>query len=117
MFFLLRYHTLKLVAMGGKPNQSTGILLAPLARTQCNACNDRLFHRRYWDADWFQSIVMHGIVYIKASDFFSKCKQNCCTFVFPRIGLNIHSILACHVSNVRKQISAQIYYFLVEVIL
>ena len=22
-----------------------------------------------WDADWFQSIVMHGIVYAKAANF------------------------------------------------
>ena len=57
---------------------------------------------------------MHCIVYAKASEFVSKCKQICCIFVWfsPLIGLNIHLISTCHVSNERKQISANIYHLL-----
>ena len=45
---------------------------------------------------------------------FSKCKQNCCTFVWfsSRSNPNTQPISVCDISKERKQISAQIYNLL-----
>ena len=73
------------------------------------------FHRRYWDADWFQSIVMHGIVYATASDLIlSANKIAVLLFDFPPVAILIPNQFRCVISRkkLRKQISAQIYNLL-----
>ena len=59
-----------MIATEEKLNQSTGFIFAQNRHFE----PAKLFHRRYWDADWFQSIVMHGIVYAKASEFVQSAK-------------------------------------------
>ena len=107
------------IATGGKPNQSTVCFFAkkytPLARTQCNACNHRLNLSNYFTADigmrtGFNRSLCMALCTPRLPNFF-KMQTNLLYFclVSPRIGLNSHSSSACHVSNERKQISAQIY--------
>ena len=53
---------------------------------------------------------MHGIVYAKAAKFVQSAKINpVLLYGFPPVAILICSMSACHVSNERKQISAQIY--------
>ena len=53
---------------------------------------------------------MHGIVYAKGATFFQSAKNIPVLLLlfFPRRGLNIQRISACHVSNERKLIVDQI---------
>ena len=40
------------------------------------------------DADWFQSIILHGIVFAKAAEFVQSAKLKLCTFVwFPPVAI------------------------------
>ena len=61
------------------------------------------FHRRYWDADWFQSIVMHGIVYATASEFFqSATKYAVLLFGFPPVAILIPNRFRCVISQQKE---------------
>ena len=72
------------------------------------------------DADWFQSIVMHGIVYAKAAEFFQSAKKKLVLlFGFPPVAFVISNRFQCVISQMKENkflIKLLIYYFWVGVI-